>query len=169
MPDDILEDAIRFRKRLAGEAELSGSVGSSWNSSILRIKCEICGTSELADLEVHHIKERKMANKNGLLKDGSNVHNQANLAVLCDSCHDKVHLGTIELGHMIQTSDGMERSVTTHTSSSIRNSKWSEEEIKQIQESAVKFPNLSMANLSKYLLNQHNIQISSGTLKKFLS
>jgi DNA mismatch repair ATPase MutS len=175
IPDDILEDAIRFRKRLAGEAELSGSVGSSWNSSILRIKCEICGTSELADLEVHHIKERKMANKNGLLKDGTNVHNQANLAVLCESCHDKVHGGTMEVGPMIQTSDGMERSVTTVASSStganssLRNSKWSEDEIKQIQESTVKFPNLSMANLSKYLLNQHSIQISSATLKKMLS
>jgi DNA mismatch repair protein MutS len=169
IPDDILEDAIRFRKRLAGETELSESVGSSWNSSVLRIKCESCGASELADLEVHHIKERKMASKNGLLKDGTSVHNQANLAVLCESCHDKVHGGTMEVGPMIQTSDGMERSVTTVASSSTRSSKWSEDEMKQIQESAVKFPNLSMANLSKYLLNQHNIQISSATLKKLLA
>jgi DNA mismatch repair protein MutS len=55
IPDDILEDAILFRKRLAGEAELSESVGSSWNSGIVKYKCETCGKTDFSTLEVHHI------------------------------------------------------------------------------------------------------------------
>jgi DNA mismatch repair protein MutS len=167
IPDDILEDAIRFRKTLAGETELSGSVGSSWNSFISKVKCSICGSTENSDLEVHHIKERHLANKHGILPDGSKVHNQANLIVLCDLCHDKTHNGAIEIGQMIQTSDGMERSVTTITSTS--RSKWSQEENEIIKTAFIKFPKLSAAGLSKYLLNQHTIQISASTLQKMRS
>lgn len=168
IPDDILEDAILFRKRLAGEAELSESVGSSWNSGIVKYKCDSCGKTDFSTLEVHHIMERNKANGTGHLADNSNVHSQANLVVVCDKCHDAIHGGTLAIGPMVQTSDGMERSVTTVTSSSIK-SKWSEEELKEIHDAVARFPKLSMANLSRYLLNQHNIQISGATLKKMLS
>ena len=168
IPDDILEDAILFRKRLAGEAELSESVGSSWNSGIIKYKCEICGKTDFSTLEVHHIMERHKANGTAHLADNSNVHSQANLVVVCDKCHDAIHGGTLAIGPMVQTSDGMERSVTTVTSSSIK-SKWSEDDLAQIHDASAKFPKLSMANLSKYLLNQHNIQISTPTLKKLIS
>jgi DNA mismatch repair protein MutS len=170
IPNDILEDAIRFRKSLAGEAELSESVGSSWNSNVLRIKCEKCGSSETKDLEVHHIKERYKASDTGHLNDGTNVHSKANLVVLCDKCHDEEHLGAT-LGTLIQTSDGMERSVITSIPSTTENkkSKWSEEQLNEIKASYTKFPKLSMPSLSKYLLNQHSIQISVPSLKKLLS
>jgi DNA mismatch repair protein MutS len=168
IPDDILEDAILFRKRLAGETELSQSVGSSWNSGIVKYKCEICGKTDFSTLEVHHITERYKATGTGHLADNSNVHSQANLVVVCDQCHDGIHAGTLAIGPMVQTSDGMERSVTTVTSSSIK-SKWTDEELKEINDAMAKFPKLSMANLSKYLLNQHNIQISGATLKKMSS
>ena len=167
IPDDILEDAILFRKRLAGEAELSESVGSSWNSGIIKYKCNICGKTDFSTLEVHHIMERNKANSTGHLADNSNVHSQANLVVVCDKCHDGIHGGTLAIGPMVQTSDGMERSVTTVTSSSIK-SKWSEEQLKEIHDAVARFPKLSVANLSKYLLNQHNIHISGPTLKKLL-
>lgn len=167
IPDDILEDAILFRKRLAGEAELSESVGSSWNSGIVKYKCESCGKTDFSSLEVHHIMERHKANSTGHLADKSNVHSQANLVVVCDECHDAIHAGTLAIGPMIQTSDGMERSVTTVTSSSIK-SKWSDEQLKEIHDAVARFPKVSVANLSKYLLNQHNIQISGSTLKKML-
>ena len=167
IPDDILEDAIRFRKTLAGEKELLDSVGSSWNSSITKVKCEICGKSESSDLEVHHIKERNMANKHDILNDNSKVHSQANLIVLCDECHDNVHANKLEIGPMIQTSDGMERVTNPVQVKEQKRSKWSEEEQQQIKEALTKFPKLSMTGLSKYLLNQHNIQITGPTLKKF--
>ena len=165
IPDDILEDAILFRKRLTGETELSQSVGSSWNSGIVKYKCQICGKTDFSTLEVHHITERHKATGAGHLADNSNVHSQANLVVVCDKCHDGIHAGTLAIGPMVQTSDGMERSVTTVTSSSTK-SKWTDEELKEISDAMAKFPKLSLANLSKYLLNQHNIQISGATLKK---
>lgn len=168
IPVDILEDAIRFRKSLAGETELSGSVGSSWNSNLIRIKCELCGTSESKDLEVHHIKERHLASKSGHLSDGTNVHSKANLVVLCESCHDKTHDGSIEVTPLVQTSDGMERSIITSPESP-KKSKWSEEDLNEIKASYTKFPKLSMPALAKYLLNQHSIQISVPTLKKILA
>jgi DNA mismatch repair protein MutS len=167
IPDDILEDAVRFRKRLAGEAEISQSVGSAWNSSAIRIECEICHKTESANLEVHHIKERHTANAANRLSDGSDVHARSNLVVLCDSCHDSVHNGSITIGNLIQTSDGMERSVTT--SITTRNSKWSTEELDIIRKTFSKFPKLSMTGISKYLLNQHDIKVSSITLKKLLT
>jgi DNA mismatch repair protein MutS len=166
IPDDILEDAIRFRKRLAGEAEISQSVGSAWNSSAIRIECEICHKTESANLEVHHIKERHTANSANRLSDGSDVHARSNLVVLCDSCHDGAHNGSITIGQIIQTSDGMERSVSTTTSAPTRNSKWSTEEFDTIRKTFAKFPKLSMSAISKYLLNQHDIKVSSITLKK---
>jgi len=167
IPDDILEDAIRFRKQLAGEAELENSVGSSWNSELIRFKCNLCDSTEFSALETHHIIERSKANQDDLLSDNSKVNAKANLVVLCDKCHDKTHNGTLEIGPLIQTSDGMERSVTTIQS--VKKSKWSEEDLQIIQNTSVKFPKLGLAALSKYLLNQHSIQISCPSLKKLLA
>ena len=168
IPNDILEDAIRFRKSLAGETELSESVGSSWNSNVLRIKCEKCGTTEAKGLEVHHIKPRHHASDSGHLEDGTNVHSKANLVVLCDKCHDEEHVEAT-IGPLVQTSDGMERSIVTNSSTETKKSKWSQEELSEIRASYTKFPKLSMPALAKYLLNQHSIQISVPTLKKLLA
>ena len=168
IPDDILEDAVKFRKRLAGEAELSESVGSSWNSAIVRRKCESCGSTESGSLEVHHIKERRVASAAGRLEDGSSVHAAANLIVLCDSCHDAVHANTLEVGTVVQTSDGPERSVVSTTPSVTKSkSKWSEEDLQTIRTVCLQFPTLSPAGRSKYLLNQHGIQISSASLRRY--
>ena len=167
IPDDILEDAIRFRKRLTGEAELSESVGSSWNSAIIRRVCEACGKTETGDLEVHHIRERSSAVHNtNRLTDGSNVHSTANLVVLCDTCHDGIHNGSLHIGPLIQTSDGPERSIYDSVSSD-RKSKWSGDEESVITDVCTKYKHLTNSALSKYLLNEHDIKISSATLHKF--
>lgn len=165
IPDDILEDAIRFRKQLMGETDRGQSVGSSWNSSVVRIQCETCGATEASNLEVHHIKERNTATK-GRLEDGSDVHSAANLAVLCDTCHDSVHSGVLTVGPLTLTSDGPERSVSV-TSTQEKKSKWSKDEETIIQNVCERFKTTSVGNLSKYLLNQHNIQISGPTLRRF--
>jgi DNA mismatch repair protein MutS len=176
IPSDILEDAIRFRKSLSGESELSESIGSSWNSAIVRRKCEECGLAEADNLEVHHIRQRASVNKQtGRLADGSSVHAAANLRVLCDLCHDKHHAGDLEVAALIQTSDGFETATTvtgtTRTSMTgvSKKSKWSAEEQTTIETVCRQFAKLTNAALSKYLLNHHNIEISSGTLKNFRS
>jgi DNA mismatch repair protein MutS len=172
IPSDILEDAIKFRKQLAGEAELSESIGSSWNPAVVRRKCQICGCTEAGDLEVHHIRERQTTTT-GRLADGSSVHAQSNLAVICDSCHDEIHRGTLSVEPPIQTSDGPEESVSVFTSSASTNanlrakSKWSAEEQTTIETVCRQYPKLSNANLSKHLLNYHQIEITAVSLKKF--
>jgi len=167
IPGDILEDAIRFRKQLAGEAELSESVGSSWNSAVVRRKCQICGSTEADSLEVHHIRERQTS-QTGRLADGSSVHAQSNLTVICDTCHDEIHRGNLEVQPQVQTSDGPENSVVTaSTSNSAKaKSKWSVEEQTTIETVCAEYPKLSNANMSKHLLNYHEIEISAASLKK---
>jgi 5-methylcytosine-specific restriction endonuclease McrA len=173
IPGDILEDAIRFRKQLAGEAELSESVGSSWNSAVVRRKCQICGCTEADNLEVHHIRERQTSQA-GRLADGSSVHAQSNLAVICDSCHDEIHKGTLDVQPPIQTSDGPEESVSVFSASASANastskakSKWSAEEQTTIETVCGQYPKLTNKTLSDFLLNYHHIQISPASLKKF--
>ena len=76
------------------------------------------------------------------------------------------------IGYLIQTSDGMERSILTTSSNSPKDekkSKWSQDQLDEIRASYTKFPKLSMPALSKYLLNQHSIQISVPSLKKVLT
>jgi predicted HNH restriction endonuclease len=110
-----------------------------------------------------------VANK-GRLADGSDVHAAANLAVLCETCHDKIHAGTLEVGPRIQTSDGLESetviTATTSTVTQVKKSKWSQEELATIETVCKQFGKLANAALSKYLLNHHGIEISSGSLKK---
>ena len=167
-----MEDAIQFRKRLAGQAELSESVGSSWNSAVVRRKCEHCGTTEADSLEVHHIKERRFANTVGRLADGSDVHALANLVVLCDTCHDKIHANELVIGPLVQTSEGLERSIVSESSPMAkegRKSKWSEEQLRTIESVYRQYPTLKFGALSKMLLNKYDIEITSASLKKMLS
>lgn len=170
IPDDILEDAIRFRKQLTGQADISSAIGSSWNSSVIRQKCVKCGNDIVKSLEVHHIRERQEAT-NGFLEDGSSVHSAANLAVVCDTCHDAIHAGTLHLGPSIQTSDGPELTEISSVSGSVRattrKSKWSKNDEAIIQGVCKQFPTMPYSNLSKYLLNKHMIQITGPSLKKF--
>jgi DNA mismatch repair protein MutS len=168
IPSDILEDAIRFRRQIAREAELSHTIGSSWNTKIIRRTCESCGSSEADDLEVHHIKPRKLASTSGHLPDGSSVHAASNLVVLCDQCHDRIHTDTLTIHPLIQTSEGVERSISDSQSViSSRVSKWSEEELHTIETCLQKFSHLSLSNMCKYLKNNHLIDISSASLRKF--
>ena len=170
IPSDILEDAMRFRKQIAGEADLINSLGSSWNSQIIRRICEMCGAKEVGNLEVHHIKPRATA-VHGRLSDGSNVHSSANLIVLCDTCHDTIHRDELVVEPYIQTSNGLERSATMSVVSSARisKSKWSAEDLQTIQTESKKYSHLTLPNLVKYLKNQHAINISTPTLRKLIA
>jgi DNA mismatch repair protein MutS len=169
IPSDILEDAVRFRKQIAGEADIQKSVGSSWNSQIIRRTCEKCGAKEADDLEVHHIKPRA-ASIGGRLSDGSSVHSAANLIVLCDVCHDALHRDEFVVGPLVQTSDGLERSTAMSISSAkLVKSKWSEEDLQTIQTESKKYSHLTVPNLVKYLKNQHNISISAACLRKMIA
>ena len=55
---------------------------------------------------------------------------------------------------------------TTMTTASQKKSKWSQEELATIETVCKQFGKLTNAALSKYLLNHHSLEISSGSLKK---
>lgn len=165
IPDDIMEDALRYRKQLTGEADTLELKGSSWNSSVIRKECEHCHSSFVQDLEVHHLRERQDA-VNGFLSDGTRIHSAANLAVLCETCHDNLHRGELILGPVEMTSEGPERTVSV-SQHNVRKSKWTLEEEEIIKQTFQRFPRISNASMSKYLLNEHEIKISSLSLRKF--
>ena len=75
---------------------------SKYNSSLYRQKCNICSRPAS---EVHHIQQQKDADDEGYI--GSYHKNSLfNLVNLCDSCHDKVHNGTIEIEKYVETNEG---------------------------------------------------------------
>ena len=57
-------------------------------SKLILNKCEIEECSETLNLHKHHIIERTEINTN---------NNSMNLAILCPSCHAKVHSGDLKL------------------------------------------------------------------------
>jgi hypothetical protein len=107
LPFTLMERAMQIRRDLEGTALITEAPKSSWNSSIVRQACEVCGHDVVRDLEVHHLQERARGGSNEL----------RNLAVLCERCHDRHHAGEIEIGPLIQTSDGMERTSVSESSS----------------------------------------------------
>ena len=75
------------------------------------------------------------------LENVTHMNNIRNLIVVCQKCHDSIHNNTIEIGSVIQTSDGSVRSnddsvseISSKSSDSKRNkkAKWSDEDLQTI-------------------------------------
>jgi len=99
LPYELMTRAYEIRRSLAGSVSADKAPKSSWNTLIQRAECENCHSKFTPGLEVHHIEERAK---------GGNNHIR-NLAVLCESCHDKHHSGELHIHPLTQTSDGLER------------------------------------------------------------
>ena len=95
LPFSFMERAYSIRSAIGGER----SAQSSWNSSVFRKSCELCGCTLASELEVHHIEHRE---------DGGN-NAPRNLAVVCKACHHKHHDEGMEIPPLQQTSEGAER------------------------------------------------------------
>jgi DNA mismatch repair protein MutS len=85
---------------------------SKYNSELYVYECNICGEkdkkSHISNLETHHINFQKNCDKNDLVigKPHLQKNQKANLVVLCNKCHDKIHNNTIKLKGYIGTSRG---------------------------------------------------------------
>ena len=112
LPLPFLEAAHTIRKKLTGVAAAEDAPVSQWNTAVTRRKCELCENEAVAELEVHHIRQRSDASGNRFA-DGSDMNSVRNLAVLCEACHNACHAGSIHIGPVQQTSDGPVRSVIT--------------------------------------------------------
>jgi DNA mismatch repair protein MutS len=165
IPFTLMERAYGIRRLLEGEAQITEAPKSTWNSNIQRQECEICGCKLVKELEVHHIEER--------VKGGSN--NLRNLVVLCESCHDKHHGGEIEVGSIVQTSEGQERQFVEIPFTQVNKEespkkqskkKWSEEEVKLIEEMLEKYKGRPLTR-TILALEECGIKINQVQLKKF--
>ena len=101
LPYEIIQRAHDIRRGLEGTVTVQDAPKSRYNSQIQRRACEVCGSKDVRQLEVHHIEEQA--------KGGSNQ--ARNLAVLCEKCHDDHHNKKIEVAPLTQTSLGLERIV----------------------------------------------------------
>jgi DNA mismatch repair protein MutS len=166
LPEEVLQIAQTIRRTLLGTANDSEAIRSHWNSGIALRKCELCFKEIVKDLEVHHIRHRKDT------VDGIKVQDHVrNLIVVCVDCHDKHHAGHLEIGPLVQTSDGQvrlsaEEVTTKKKSESSSRSKWSEEQIQCIKIYLKTYPN-SPPKRAIFDLQEQGITISASSLGKF--
>ena len=62
---------------------------SKYNKDKLRSICEIC--DEKLATEIHHLQYQKDANQNHYIDNSFHKNHSANLASICESCHQRVH------------------------------------------------------------------------------
>lgn len=165
VPAAFLDMALTIRRRLCGVVADEEARSSSWNGAVKRRVCEICGCDQVADLEVHHIRERAQG--------GSNE--ARNLMVLCTSCHDRHHADTtnsVASKPLQMTSTGIERVVATVSDPvcsipAKSKGKWSDEDKATILKVLNTYPNLPAKQLVFRLKHNEGIEISEGSLRKF--
>ncbi len=172
LPPDFLETAMKTRRAILGEKTEEESVGSAWNPNIIRKACEICGEKVVRNLEVHHIRERKETKGAKHFADGSARDAVSNLAVLCETCHDKHHAGKLEIVHMVQTSAGEMRIPTKPVEQVSEISSGSESDEKDERKATIlntlqKQPNVPLRRIKYELETNYGIVVSEATLRKY--
>lgn len=97
MDADFLARAFQIRDKVTPEKEESRSTiikVSKYNRNKIIRSCESCGYAPRLPtdqpLHTHHIKERHMADANGMI-GGMHVDSVSNLVVLCERCHRHAH------------------------------------------------------------------------------
>jgi DNA mismatch repair protein MutS len=108
----FIDMAVKLRNKLTESYDgiLSGKK-SKYNKNIMVYACHLCGTKDrdvhISNLETHHINFQSNC-ENGVVTDKKHLkkNNEANLIVLCNDCHDKIHAGKIVLDKYIMTSEG---------------------------------------------------------------
>lgn len=96
LPDDFIKRSYELRnKYFSQHTSLLDLKHSKYNSKKLVGNCEQCGKK---GTEVHHLQFQRNSDKKGFIKNkNKNIsqyfhkNQKANLMVLCDKCHDKLH------------------------------------------------------------------------------
>jgi DNA mismatch repair protein MutS len=194
LPHEFLELAKANRHTLLGSVKEQDALGTAWCPTIRRRACELCGHAIVADLEVHHIEQRALANEKGILPNGTPMNAPSNLVVLCEACHDAHHAGTVAINTVVETSEGPERSTRSSSPSSFGSGsvagtgagaaaapasihssssgtghpkgKWSAEEVEAIQAALRQYKTASLKAVS-YQLKSAGIDISPSSLSVF--
>jgi len=88
------------------------------------------------------------------------------LATVCSTCHDAHHAGTLKIGSLVQTSDGVQRIQEESTTKSLRRPKWTNEQTRQIQEYLREHPTIPPKR-AVFDLGELGIVITIAGLKGF--
>ena len=160
VPFDVLESAHAIRKGLVGMATEADAPISGWNSAVQRRVCEVCGSDKVRDLEAHHIQQRSEAVA-GRLADGTHMNSMKNLTVLCETCHDKVHGGELEVGPVQQTSEGPVLSVKVKTKAK----DLADETLELIKNDLRTYRTMAPARLIFYIEENHGVKLTTQRLK----
>jgi DNA mismatch repair protein MutS len=168
LPVDFIESAHKIRRRLIGSAAEEEATASNWNAHIVRRNCEQCGHVITNDLEVHHIKPRCVADGKVFRDTGLQRDDLRNLIVVCQKCHDKHHAGLLDIGPVVQTSDGPVRIAAENIEPVVepQKSKWTSEQMQQIREVIKEHPIMTPKYIVYKLNNEYDIQISEATIRK---
>jgi DNA mismatch repair ATPase MutS len=168
IPFEVLESAHAIRKGLVGTATEQEAPLSDWNGAVQRRACSVCGSEKVKELEAHHIEARATATA-GRLADGSNMNSMRNLTVLCQICHDKVHVGALEVGPTRQTSEGPLLDVKDLATFSFkpkpRVGDLTEEQLELIKNDLRLYKTLTPARLIFYIEQHHGIKLTVARLK----
>ena len=155
LPFELIQRAHEIRRSLEGITTVQDAPKSVYNAQIQRQACEVCKTA--CGLEVHHIEEQAKGGSNQL----------RNLIVVCESCHDKHHNGTIEISPLTQTSYGLERfSKAVEPEIKAKPKPKQNEELirKIISENRGKVP----IRICQIIQESHSIQLTVPQLKRYL-
>ena len=168
IPISLLDTAHKIRRDLLGSAAEEDAPLSAWNPTVIRRACENCGEDIVKELEVHHIRQRSEADATGHFADGAHMNHARNLVVLCERCHENHHNGVIDVGSLKMTSEGPIRETNTIVTSttSVRRSKWSNEQMETVESYIRKYPNCPPSRLVFDLKQKEGIQISVAALRK---
>jgi len=91
--------------------EIVSGKTSKYNSNVYVHKCQLCGRKDLngefSPLHTHHINFQKDC-PDGFVKNKPHIKKNdiANLVVVCEDCHHKIHNGDINITGYVQTSKG---------------------------------------------------------------
>ena len=111
LDNKFIQKAYEIRNRLEGKSMFLSTRKSKYNSKIYVDACKLCGKSNhFNELETHHIKEQKDADKNGFI-NSSHKNIPGNLIDICEECHDRLHANGLKIISQ-ETSKGLTLSVT---------------------------------------------------------
>ena len=157
LPFELIQRAHEIRRSLEGITTVQDAPKSVYNAQIQRQACEVCKSPCSSELEVHHIEEQAKGGSNQL----------RNLIVVCESCHDKHHNGTIQISPLTQTSYGLERfahPVEPQLTEKPTKNKNDELIRKIISENRGKVP----IRICQIIQESHSIQLTVPQLKRYL-
>lgn len=101
---DFLRDANDIRKSLGDvKPHIINTKKSKYNAKVYVDECFKC--KQRKDLHTHHLREQHEADDQGFIE---HVHknSKANLLVVCNTCHQQLHIDNIQLKRM-RTSQGV--------------------------------------------------------------